>query len=273
MQIIDLTDAYCKHILKGSNLAAYQRAYPALFSHYFRFWASKKYWHITLKSEAALQKRRQLILAQLPRIERMFDRHNLSIKKLTFVLFVGQNTTNGHAFFDKNKCIVWIPIEAYETALQVTVFVTHEIVHALHYAQKKSFYFTTAPEQRLLSRQLITEGIATWISQRLTQQTQINALWGDYLSPRQKDRWLVACKKQERGLKQFIDHHFHSTSTSIQLFQANDSKNIFTYRAGYYTGLQAIKKVAALYNNDYKKLLLLPKHTFEKLVRELYLKN
>lgn len=167
MQIIDLTDKYCKYILKENSLKKYRLSYPVLFRHYFKYWANQKYWNKTLKTPKDVEKNKRLILSRLPYIIKRLSKHSLSVADIAVVLFVGQNTSNGHSFCEKGKWFVWIPIEAYTTKLQVDVFVTHEIIHAIHYSKQKEFYFSNIKEKSQLSRELITEGLATWVTKKV----------------------------------------------------------------------------------------------------------
>ncbi|MCD6309375.1 MAG: hypothetical protein J7M18_01595 [Candidatus Eremiobacteraeota bacterium] len=48
MNIIDLTDSYNEHIIGKEDLAGYERSYPPLFRHYFRYRAKRKNFKRTL---------------------------------------------------------------------------------------------------------------------------------------------------------------------------------------------------------------------------------
>lgn len=114
MKIIDLTEGYKKHILKEKTLSAYEAVFPALFKHYFKYWADRKLFRPTLNN-MQVDKRKKLIISSLKFVEQKFKKAGFDVAKLKIILFVGQNTTNGHVFLDKGEFVVWLPVEAYKT--------------------------------------------------------------------------------------------------------------------------------------------------------------
>ncbi|MBI2444056.1 MAG: hypothetical protein HYV42_02330 [Candidatus Magasanikbacteria bacterium] len=272
MHVVDLTDAYCATILGRGGLSGYCHSYPTLFKHYFQFWAKARYWHAVLRTPAAVRRQRVLVRSRLPMIEKKLARAGLDVSQVKLILFVGQNTSNGHAWLDRGKFAVWIPIEAYQSKLQVDVFVTHEILHGLQYARRPEFYFTTERERRMVKRQLITEGFATWASARVLGLAPGTALWADYLSPQKRKRWLLACRRREAELKLYLASNFGAVSaTAARLFYANDPGDVFAYRAGYWAGFKAVERVVRHYRYGVSNLLNLPRPRFERLVKYEYL--
>src|SRR3989338_10213299 len=98
MRIHDLTPFYKKHILQDNDLAAYERAQPALFAHYFTYWADRTHWRVQL-TEDACDERAGLIRSVLPKIEQQLAQKGL-FADCEVILFVGNNTANGDAFFE-----------------------------------------------------------------------------------------------------------------------------------------------------------------------------
>jgi len=267
MNVIDLTPEYIKHILNAGDLASYERSYPALFRHYFKYAAKRKNFSKTL-TISEVKKRLSLILPRLSRIEKKFDKFGCDISSLKMVLFVGQRTSNGHAFKDKEEFVVWIPIETYTTPSLVDVFIPHEIIHALHYSQSPDFYFNNKGKQRMVSRQLITEGIATYFTKLIMKFSQSEALWADYLSKEKIKSWLSECRKKEKELYKFVLKNFYSSNSKISIFYAKNPKNIYEFRAGYYVGFKLVDRIVKNHKLEPKKLLVIPREEFEDLILE-----
>lgn len=267
MKIIDLTSEYIKHILDADNLASYEKSYPALFQHYFRYWAKRKHFSKTL-NKAEVKKRLNLIEPRLSRVEKKINSSGFNISFLKIVLFVGQSTSNGHVFKDNKEFIVWIPIETYSTPLQVDVFITHEIIHSLHYLKLPDFYFNNLTEKRLTSRQLITEGVATYLTKHIIKITQGKALWADFLSKEKTKIWFRECQQKEKELFKFVLKNFSSTNPEISLFHAKNPRNIYEFRAGYFVGLKLLDQIVKTKKMNPKKLLEIPRKKFEKMILE-----
>ncbi len=263
MKLFDLTGLYGRTVATNGNWRNYEEHFPALFNHYFRFWAKRSYPDVKIPVDV-LKTRSELVKRRLPVIIRRFNKKGLDIGNLRFVLFVGKNCTNGHAFRDADGWVVWIPVESYATRLLVDVFVTHEIAHALHYGNSPQFYFATKPEQRNFSRLLLTEGIATYLTTLTLECSDDVALWGGYLSEKHLHNWRVKCERNGPLLKEIAVQKFRSHATT-ELFQANDPEDIFKFRAGYYLGLNLMKEISrgeALAANE---LIALPRKRLEQL--------
>ena len=267
MNIIDLTTSYTSEILKAKNLRAYERSYPALFLHYFKYWAKRKNFSNHL-SNAEVGKRKKLVTKALKEIEKDLTFAGFETKKMGVVLFVGQGTSNGHAFKDDNKFIVWLPLEGYKTKLQAKIFITHEIIHALHYSKSSNFYFNKVAEKRSVIRQLITEGIATYLVIKIFNVDEGIALWADYISKNKTKIWLQKCQQKEQKLYKFILKNFSSSSQKISLFYANNPADLLNYRAGYYVGLKLVEAVAKDMRFGNKELLKIPRRKFENIAKK-----
>ncbi|MDP3784646.1 MAG: DUF2268 domain-containing putative Zn-dependent protease [bacterium] len=263
MKIIDLTENYRIAVLEHDSLVEYETTFPELFDHYFQYWADRKRFFRALDNKE-LQERLNLFYARLPRIEKWFNDSALPVEKLQLVLFVGQDCTNGHAFKHKDEFLVWIPVEVYRTAMQVDVFVTHEIIHGLHYSRVSEFYFKTASEKYSMARQFLTEGLATYLTLKIVNVNEDVALCADYLSTDKRLEWMGKCKSNKEGLFKFVLENFYSENRDF--FEANDPDNIYKNRAGYYVGLEVIKKIAEARHLTNHELLNLPRKKFEEFV-------
>lgn len=157
-------------------------------------------------------------------------------------LFVGQNCSNGHAFKENGRFNVWLPVEAYESKEDIDTFVIHEIVHAFHYSANPKFYFKTKEEKMNVGRQLITEGIATYLTSKILKVSDKKALWADLLDQKELRDWFSACEDKRRELFDHVLNNFSLSKEDIQIFWANDPSDIYKYRAGYFVGLEVIKE-------------------------------
>lgn len=264
MNIIDLTENYIDCLSGKIDFRSYERSYPELFSHYFKYWSNREsYSALLTKSEVI--KRRNLISGVLNEIEERFLVYNINTKNISLVLFVGQGTSNGHVFRDKEKFVVWIPVECYKTITQARIFVTHEILHSAHYSLSLDFYFENVRDKRSICRQLITEGIATWLTLKILQIDQGVALWADYLSKRDLRLWINECKQGEMELLNLVHKTFRSTSNSIGLFNAGDTSDVTGNRAGYYVGLKLIEGLSEEHRLKSREILRIPRKKLEKM--------
>lgn len=267
MKVLDLTQAYCSNVALNGDWRSYERHYPALFRHYFRFWARRAYPDVKVMP-GELSARSQLVARRLSRLRRKFAEGGFDLEGVDFVLFVGKHCTNGHAFLDKDRWVVWIPVETYTTTRLVDIFVTHEIAHALHYRESSRFYFLNKPEQRSFSRQLLTEGMATYLTAVALGCSDDLALWGGFLPDDQLQGWRSDCEANWPMLLRFVQKRFDS-SAKTELFQANDPANILKFRAGYLVGLELIKTIAVERALSPAELIALPRKKLERFAKRI----
>lgn len=266
MKCINLIPQYKQLVLKNRDLNGYTKSYPALFRHYFRYWADRKLFHKTLTAEQT-HRRVHFIMEELRAIKARLRHANPGAPFPSIALFVGQGTSNGHAFYDGARLVVWIPIETYETKTQMRVFLLHEILHGLHYAARPEFYFKNAREKRHIGRQIITEGIATYLTKYILKVDDATAIWADYLPKAKSSSWLKECEKQRQELFAYAFQCWNITSSKIELFFANDSSDILRYRAGYFIGLRLIETFVQRKHYTPKELLRTPRLVLEKTCR------
>lgn len=266
MIIKDITNSYIKYILEANDLEKYEKVFPELFDHYFTFWGSRKYWHKELNEEQVIE-RGNLVLGRLPIIEKKLIECGFDTKRLQIVLMVGQGTTNGHAFKHGSNFVVFLPIEGYKTIEQVDVFVIHEILHALHYSAQSDFYFKKQKEKDSVLRQLITEGLATYLTKEVLNISDEKALWADHLSNDELLKWTRTCKEEKQALFEEARKLIEEKSTKSDLFYANDTNDIRKYRAGYFIGLELIKEIAKKDNLHMHDFLQIRKKQFEQMTK------
>lgn len=268
MIITDITSAYLKHILGGDDLAQYEQVLPELFDHYFTYWASRDYWHKEL-DEQQVGDRKNLILGRLPTIELNLEKHGFDTSNLEIVLMVGQGTTNGHAFKKGDFFAVFLPVEGYETEVEVDVFVTHEIIHALHYTAQPDFYFSRRDEKENTLRELMTEGLATYLTKEIMEISDEEALWADFLSGDDLSRWMETCHSEKEALFREVFELIEKGASQPNLFYASDPNDIRQYRAGYFIGLEVIKAIVAQYSYSPQDIFTITRENFETMTSKI----
>jgi len=264
IEVLDITPQYLEYAIHQRE-QTYFATYPELFRHYYRYWAEPG--DLVRLPEHIVQKKTTLIKSRLPVLEHAFTQKGFP-DRVHAVLFVGANTTNGHAFWDKEHrfFVVWLPVEAYTRPLQVNVFVTHEIIHALHYTRRPEFYFQNAQTKHLVGRQIITEGIATWGTQVIMEYDDITALWADYISSSFAEQWYEQCRVQLSEMAQRILIEWDDSREENEWFSLWDESDVTRYRGGYYVGFRAIEKMRREQALDLHSLLALEKQKLEVLI-------
>lgn len=261
MNVTDLTENFIEDVLHRSNVAAYEARTPALFKHYLTYWAPRSAAYSRLIPRE-IRKRSRLIKSKLEMISRCLRGKDIFNFPDIF-LFVGKGTSNGHAMRMHNKYSVWLPVEKYSTSKQVEIFVTHEILHAVHYKHQPDLYFLNKKEKENTTRLLITEGVATYLSACVMKVKPQEALWADYLSKDLAEAWLTKCEKNSDRLWALSKKALTGSNISSQMFYANDSHDVLKFRAGYWIGYQVVKAVVERYELDEKKLLALSSQDFK----------
>lgn len=267
MKIIDLTDYYLDFLVDKNSPDLYFATYPSLFDHYFQYWSNKKAaFHRMTRKE--VYRKKLMIKKSIEQAEIYFANYNLDTSDIKIVLFVGQNTTNGHAFIDSHSATTFIPIESYHSPDYADVFCIHEVAHAMHYLLSPAFYFKDKKEKEIISRNLICEGIASLFSKEILQINDGVALWADYLSKDQLKNWIDKCMQECNALKGHCKNNFYTSDP--HLFYVWDFQNPFKSRGGYWLGIKLIEKIKTQENLSLNTILTIPRNVFEhKILKEL----
>lgn len=263
MQIVDLTPEVLASDTFQSTANSFARNF---YGHYATFWAGTSFEILSLSAKETSE-RKSLLLRNLAAADEQLLNHGFSTRHLRAIFCVGNGTANGHAFLDQEGPAAWFAIECFRTELETKVFTMHELIHALHYGLNPEFAFDTMEQKNLVSRQLITEGIATYLTKRLWDLTDEEALWADALPSSQINSWMAACRNSERELFEFVRLHFDSSDSSIELFYAANPEDIFSYRAGYYVGWKLIEFIANEHNISDREFLTIPATRMQQLAR------
>ena len=121
----------------------------------------------------------------------------------------------------------------------------------------------------MVSRQLITEGVATYLTMKILDVGEGDALWADYLSPEDKEIWLNQCFLEREALNRLTLDNFYGNDSRVEYFYARHPDDIYRFRAGYYIGLKLIEELAADADIALSEILGMRRATMEKLVYEI----
>lgn len=190
---------------------------------------------------------------------------NAGVQQTVDVMIVdGCATSNGHALLLEGNPTAWISASNYPTSETIRVFATHEIIHALHYAYTPAYYFQTQSEKNLVGRQLVTEGLATYLTQQLLHISPAEALWSDYLSLAERDQIMTRYFAHQTESIRKILHDRDRSDTAY--FYSSNKQDVDTYRSGYYIGLLAIETVAREQHLKILDLLSTPRVDLDRWV-------
>lgn len=242
MRITDLTGEYIEKVLHEDNISSYKKVHPGLFEHYFTYWAEEKHFKPTLDETSTITQQ-DLILSRLSHIEKKLKDAGFDTDSIEIILFVGSNCSNGHSFKYKDSFVTWIAIESYDTIDKIDTFLTHEILHSLHYSKNPEFYFSNKEEKESLRRQLVTEGLSTYLSMKVMGITKNEALWADFLDKEIAQKWFSDCEEEKEILWKEVHEELSldRRTSSKELFLANNDQDVRTFRAGYYLGLSLVE--------------------------------
>lgn len=263
MRIKDLTLAYREQYLNNNNRLAYEATDPELFDHYYTCWADRNITPVKL-TEPELATRRGYIIDSFTRISPAMKVHGLNPDQQELVLMVGQDRSNGHAYLKDGAYQPWVAVECYASQLLADIFVMHEVIHAWHYNASPDFFFSNKAEKENSLRQLICEGIATWLTAEILSVTQAEALWADHLPLDQVKRWIA---EGEARQSEISEHLLKSVKTGepTQLFVLADPDDIMANRAGYYHGMKLMQRIASEQRLRPIEILNLPRPELEQL--------
>lgn len=268
INVIDLTPIYIQ-CMPNKRWTDYEKAYPTLFQHYHRYWADADA-EYALRTADTVREKTALVESRLPFVKTILTQKGFS-DEVIVVLFVGKDTTNGHAFWDeqRHKFVVWLPVEAYATQKQIDIFAPHELIHALHYTRYPEFYFRNEHQMKLVGRQIITEGMATFGTMQVMGCDEVTALWADYVSPEFASHWYEQCQNREREMVSKILEEWETSQEENKWFMMWDERDVTRCRGGYYVGLRVMQEINRRHKVDLHALLSLNAKELEKLALEV----
>lgn len=267
MRIVDLCGEWRHYVSGGRDRRAYESSYPELFDHYYHFWSFRRP-DCRWPTVTEINERVLLVHERLALLESRFAEQNFQVEDLEIILFVGQGTTNGHSFLDKGEFKVWIPVETYATDLFSDVFLAHEISHALHYTQAPSWYFSDLDERHRIGRLLITEGIATYLSEMITGVSEGESLWADVLVGEDLIAWMNVCSDRYVELCSKLGQQFDASTVDSGFFCLYDLGDVSRSRAGYYVGSRLVRELVSNDGVTVSKLLRMGRTELDPIIRK-----
>ena len=148
------------------------------------------------------------------------------------------------------------------------VHCAHEIAHSLHYNYSPDFYpaNTTNEYDKLLCK-LYSEGIATYISDVLTEKKSDDIYWFGLSEEGFVNRWIDNCENRRYKFLQLINHVKETSEANDDLtseffsFSGYPETDYLNSRLGYYYGSEIVKSISDKYS--IKELLSLSREIVE----------
>lgn len=219
-------------------------------------------WQATLKSPT--EQELQMFGPVLAETENLLQDWAFDTSSVRVVLGTGCETSNGHALLDGRSPVVWISLSNYPTVQTARVFFLHELLHGLHYEKVSEYAFQSREQKNHVGRQLVTEGLATYLTHKIFECTEAEALWADYL-PEDQLR-LVMTRYLDNYSASLHNIHLDWESTDKAYFYANDSNDVDTYRSGYYVGLKIFQMIERDLQIKPTDLISMPREELDKIV-------
>jgi len=193
------------------------------------------------------------------------------------IIFIGDGSIDGHSIFLNNSTYVFIDIYATISRsnknYDLEAFLSHEIMHAVHYDLNKEFY----PENYNLTedkylKTLIVEGMATYMSISLFGISENSAYWFGLLAKHEINEWVYNCEIMKTNiginLKELISDSKFDKNIYDKLFCIIKSENFTSYRIGYYYGCQIVKLI--YFENSINKVLRLGFNDIKKYINAYF---
>lgn len=255
MEIKDLSLFYQDYNAGRSSLSKYLSSHPFFFEHYLKFWGTGNPSFANISS-TQMEENRTRVLRSINKAVELLSKLHFDLKDLEIILFVGQNTCNGHACLLDGKPTVYIALESYTSDLYSDVFCMHEIIHGLHYQQQPRLLFNSVVEKALISRQLLAEGMATYLTKSILDVSADRALWADFLDDAQLKKWNQNIEANHSLLNNLCIDNFQSSDLTLssKLFAISDLTDARRSRAGYKIGMLAIESIVKSKNIPVKEI-------------------
>lgn len=189
---------------------------------------------------------------------------NAGIKKIIDVAISdGCKTSNGHALLLAGRPTAWVSVSNYPSKNSIRVFATHEVIHAVHYGYIPDYYFDDKKGKNHVGRQLVTEGVATYVTQKLLNISESEALWSDYLDQSELDQIMKRYQEQESQSASNLleDWDMHDS----QYFYSADKSDVDTFRSGYYIGRKIIEDIVRENDLSIPELLTMERQELDDL--------
>lgn len=183
------------------------------------------------------------------------------------ILFIGDGKVDGHSIIVDGLTYVFIDLKAIilrsNLNFSLDGFISHEIIHAIHYKANRDFYpknYITMNEIYL--KTLIVEGMATFMSAKIFGVNDELKYWLGFLEAQDVKEWKINCQEMSFSIgmqiEQAILNEKFDKNLCQRLFCIKANRKFTLYRTGYYYGSEIIKNVyddkniEAIFKMDYE---------------------
>ncbi|MCB2309793.1 DUF2268 domain-containing putative Zn-dependent protease [Clostridium tagluense] len=199
------------------------------------------------------------------------------ISDIGLIIFIGDGNIDGHSIILNKYAYLFIDLNAIisrsDKNYDLDAFLSHEIIHAVHYDLNKEFY----PKNYNLTedkyfKTLIAEGMATYMSIYLFGIPENSAYWLGFLAKNEVDEWVCNCENMRMNigisLKKLISNKKFDKNIYDRLFCIIRAEKLTSYRVGYYYGCEIIKM--ACYENSINEAFRLKFNDIKKYVNAYF---
>ncbi|HEY8890334.1 MAG TPA: DUF2268 domain-containing putative Zn-dependent protease [Clostridium sp.] len=216
------------------------------------------------------------LISKFEKKTNILSRNNIK-SDIGLIIFIGDGHIDGHSIFLNNSTYVFIDLYAissrFNKKYDLEAFLSHEIIHAVHYDLNKEFY----PENYNLTedkylKTLIVEGMATYMSISLFGISENSAYWVGLLAKHEVNEWVCNCENMKTNiginLKELISNREFDKNIYDRLFCIIKSENFTSYRIGYYYGCQIVKMI--YYENSINEVFRLEFKDIKKYINAYF---
>lgn len=174
------------------------------------------------------------------------------------VFLLGDKTIDSHGIMIKDKTYLIIDLLTYSTALEnynPISFLVHEIIHSIHYKLNPDMYFRNFRSQsESIIKRLIVEGVATYATKFLTNETDEDVFWLGYLNEEEVYKW-KAYSTETKGkfsvpLSELILTGTWTDNYQYEFFSITDPEKLWKGRLAYYYGYEIVSNLSKGRNLD-----------------------
>src|SRR5699024_6182586 len=161
---------------------------------------------------------------------------------IDLITFLGDCSFDGHGILLEGKAYVFFDLHAILPRLDFynfDVFITHELIHSIHYHKNPSFYRQNHSSlKEKYFKLLFSEGIATYFSYLITGEDIEQAYWFNFLSNQEVNKWINNCEKLRNSLAKQIELSIEKDNFDPRLYEhlfgIEDFSKLLSSRLGYY---------------------------------------
>jgi len=192
------------------------------------------------------------------------------------VLLLGDSTVDSQGIMVNDKTYLVIDLLAYSVAIDKynpISFLVHDITHSIHYKLMSDMYFKNYSSQteRVLKR-MVVEGLATYITKQLTDESDEDVFWLGYLDDRGVEKWKEHAYKVRgkhgNNLRDLISNNIWRDQNQFDLFSISDPDKLWEGRLAYYYGYEIVENLS--YGKSLDEVLKLKYSDYYKGITEYF---